>query len=271
MPTIAEEAKGEQGTIWFRSKQRGYRRSIEQFVPDEEELQHMANGNAHRRNHFQGRGGTGRGRPVPVQNNDEDDEEIAGEAADKKLGMNILALNQAIYNEAAPMVYRQRLVFTDTVALMSFASLLSPRTAKLIRHIEIQNWNLTRSRKTMAFTAMAMLAVKGVTNLEKLHINCRIGYFSSYCRNEERATLVPKRVARKIYRDCFLWLETVGRAKLLEGESRWAGIDVLDIYEDNYQGYFSYQQPTTKTEDMLGKAETMFKKELKRLLRPALG
>jgi hypothetical protein len=267
MPTIAEEAKGEQGTIWFRSKQRAYRRSIEQFIPNEEELQQMEDGVPHRRNQFIRRG-TGRGRPVPVpvQNNDdeEDDEEIPGKAADKRLGMNILALNQALYSEAAPMVYRQRLVFADTVALMAFASLLSPRTAKLIRHIEVRDWNLTRSRKSMGFIAMSMLAAKGVTNLEKLHINCTIGYFRSYRRTEQEATSVSKRVARKIYRDCFLWLETVGRAKLLEGESRWAGIDVLDVNEDNFEQYFS-------STDALEEGKTTFKKELKRLLRPVLG
>ena len=271
MPTIAEEAKGEQGTIWFRSKQRAYRRSIEQFVPNEEELQQMDDGVPYSRTRFGRRRGTGRGRPVPVpvpvQNNDDDDEddkEIPGKAADKRLGMNILALNQALYNEAAPMVYRQRLVFADTVALMAFASLLSPRTAKLIRHIEVRDWNLTRSRKSMGFIAMSMLAAKGVTNLEKLHINCTIGYFSSYRRTEQEATSVSKRVARKIYRDCFLWLETVGRAKLLEGESRWAGIDMLDVNEDNFQQYFS-------STDASEEGKMAFKKELKRLLRPALG
>ena len=58
---------------------------------------------------------------------------------------------------------------------------------------------------------------------------------------------------------------------MLEGESRWAGIDVLDIFEDNYWRYFSYQQADKKSEDMMEEVETMFKKELKRLLRPALG
>jgi hypothetical protein len=264
MPTISEEAKGEQGAIWFRSKQRAYRRSVEQYIPSEEDLRLWADGKTYRRRNYRGMR-----RPHPVQNGDEDDEEVAGKPVDKKLGMNLLALNQAIYNEAAPMVYRQRLIFADTVALLAFASILSPRTAKLIRNIEILDWNLTRSRKSMGFTAMTMLAAKGVTNLEKVSISCPIGSFWSWRRsNEEQANKVPKRVARKVYRDCFLWLETVGRAKLLEGTSRWAGIDVLEISAENYREALV---PGQSEEDAWEEADIIFRKELKRLLRPALG
>jgi hypothetical protein len=268
MPTISEGTKGEQGAIWFRSKQRAYRRGVEQYFPTEEDLRVWADGTAHQRRGYGPRSYIGRGGPPSVQNGDEDDEEVAGTPADKKLGMNLLALNQAIYNEAAPMVYRQRLIFADTVALLAFASLLSPKTAKLISHIEVLNWNLTRSRKSMGFTAMTMLAAKGVTNLKKLQISCAVGNFWSWRQDEERARKVPKRVARKIYRDCFLWLETVGRAKLLEGASRWAGIDALEISEKNYREALQAGKPV---KDVLEEADSMFKKELKRLLRPVLG
>jgi hypothetical protein len=269
MPTISEEAKGAQGTIWFRSKQIAYRRSVEQYLPSEEDLQLWGDGSTHGRRHYQRRNYRGTQRPHQVQHGDEDDEEVAGKSVDKKLGMNLLALNQAIYNEAAPMVYRQRLIFTDTVALLAFASTLSPRTAKLIRSIEILDWNLTRSRKSMGFTAMTMLAAKGVTNLEKLRISCLVGSFWSWRRsNGEQADGVPKRVARKVYRDCFLWLETVGRAKLLEDASRWAGIDVLEISDENYREAL---QAGKSEKDAFEEADIKFRKELKRLLRPALG
>ncbi|KAF2786296.1 hypothetical protein K505DRAFT_422514 [Melanomma pulvis-pyrius CBS 109.77] len=271
MPTLSEEAKhGERGTIWFRSKQRAYRRSVEQFFPEEEELEYLKHSLTYNRHRYRQRG-TGRGRPAPPAEEDEDEEEMAGNPADKKLGLNILALNQAIYHEAAPMVYRQHLIFADAVALMAFAALLSPRTAKLIRHIEVRCWNLTRSRKSNPFTAMAMLAAKGVTNLEKFHINCAVGHYWS--RNNEKSTPVPKRVARKVYRDCFLWLEAVGRAREMEGGSRWAGVDVLEIAESNYDyGRRYYAPPSERTlDDDMDEANEMFKKELKRLLRPTLG
>ncbi|KAF2704989.1 hypothetical protein K504DRAFT_494372 [Pleomassaria siparia CBS 279.74] len=277
MPTLSAQAReGEQGTIWFRAKQKAYRRSVEQFFPDEEEIERTeyASSRCYGMGRRLQRGQRGRVVP-PTEDDEEDEEEMAGKPADKRLGLNILALNKAIYDEAAPMVYGQRLVFADTVALMSFASMLSPRTAKLIRHIEVCSWNLTRSRKSIPFTAMAILAAKGVTDLETLSISCEIGWFSSWSRNDNRCTPVPKRVARKVYRDCFLWLEAVGRESLLKGESRWKGVDALVISEDNMGISRRRHAPPGETakeaQEELNKADEMFRKELKRLLREKLG
>jgi len=256
MPTLAQGA--ESGSICFRFKQRAYRRSVEQYVPtDQDELDGIYAGNPAPRT------GTGRGRSSLASASDDDasdEDEAAGDPASKKLGLSILALNMAIYHEAAPMVYRQRLVFADTVALMGFASVLSPRTAKMLRHVEIRDWNLTRSRKTMPFVAMTLLAARGATNIEKMHLNCSVGWFDSWRSRRipgKEAESKAKKVARRIYRDCFPWLEAVGIAKMREGGSKWAGVEALQLEERNFEN--------EGMEDEIA----AFVKELKRLLRPA--
>lgn len=150
------------------------------------------------------------------------------------------------------MMYNRTLVFSDAEAVFAFAASLSPRTAKLIRSIEIRHWGLTRSRKTRGYTAMSMLAAKGVTNLESLYINCTLGWFRNYSYSSRELAPLPKRVAKKAYRDCHLWLEAVGVA---HGDM-YKGVNVLRVNPE-YLNYGPSEEEDTE----------VFQKELKRLLR----
>ncbi|PSN70496.1 hypothetical protein BS50DRAFT_488573 [Corynespora cassiicola Philippines] len=177
------------------------------------------------------------------------------EPGPKRLGMNLLAVCKQIYDEMAPMFYRQRLVFQDPDALISFTSHLSPRTAKLIRHMEIRTWGNTRTRKNRGFLAMTMLGAKGVTNLEVLRISCALDHFysSSWGRNKGQHVPIPKRVAKKAYRDCHVWLEAVAVAS----GDYLKGADILQLgSEDNYRYYDGDPD----------EALVLTKKELKKLL-----
>jgi hypothetical protein len=147
--------------------------------------------------------------------NDRDNLESEGKgsaAGPKSLGLNILSVCKQTYYEAAPMMYGQPLVFTDLDALFAFAAKLSPRTAKLLRSIEIRCWTPTRSGKSRGYSAISMLGAKGVTNLTRLFINCSMGWFENrgWYRSKREQTPTPKKVARKVYRDCHLWLEVMG-------------------------------------------------------------
>lgn len=200
----------------------------------------------------------GRRQPQQQQQDESDSENEADiDPGPKRLGMNLLAVCKQIYDEMAPMFYRQRLVFLESDALISFATQLSPRTAKLLRHIEIRSWGMTRSRKTRGYMAMAMLAAKGVTNLEVLKINCSIGWFHSWSRwrrgGNPREIPIPKRVARKLYRDCHPWLEAMGTAS----GDYLRGVEILQLQgEDNFRDYRGgYEEGLALT-----------KKELKKLL-----
>ena len=120
----------------------------------------------------------------------------------------------------------------------------------------------------MGYLGMTLLAAKGAFNLERLHINCSLGYFHSWAwRNSNRAQPLPKRVARKVYRDCYPWLEAVGvhRATNPEGElnEMHAGIDILEINERNFG-------PDTVSEKEREETHREYRKELRKLVRFAM-
>lgn len=144
------------------------------------------------------------------------------------------------------MMYNRKFVFTCPEALSAFAAQLSPSTAKLVRHIELCSWGTSRSRKNCGYMAMTLLGAKGVTNLEILNLNCSLGYDYSYNRNEGEAPRIMKRLARKVYRDFYVWLEAVGHSS---GE--WdKGVRVL-----TFNGEKAFQD-----------GMEIYQKELKRLL-----
>lgn len=216
------------------------------------------------------RRGTGRGRPLASHNgsNDHDNSESESEepqAGPKMFGFNIMSVCKQMYDEAAPMMYAQPLVFTDVDGLFAFAAKLSPRTAKLLRSIEIRCWTPTRSRKSRGYSAIGMLSAKGVTNLTSLFINCSMGYFTnrSYWgvvgRRQRKETPIPKKIARKVYRDCHLWLEAMGSA---HGDL-YKGVEVLQLSGEMFT---SSGECWVDVED---EDKTMYKKELRRLLREA--
>jgi hypothetical protein len=96
----------------------------------------------------------------------------------KALCVNLLQVCKQIFNEAAPMPYSQRVVFVDSSTMVCFLEQLSPRSAKLLRHLEIRRWNSTRSRKSHGYVGMTLLSAKGAVNVEKIVLNCPIEYFS---------------------------------------------------------------------------------------------
>lgn len=248
---------GNKDAIWLCYKQRFYRRSIG-YIPslEDNDIEAIQYGGGYL---SRPRMPTGRGRPQGhvEDNNDSDSDAEEPETGPEKLGFNILSVCKQIYDEAAPMMYAKTLVFTDVDAVIAFASTLSPRTAKLIRSIEIRSWCNTRSRKSRGYNAIAMLAAKGVTNLLSLYINCSMGWFHSYSwRNNRRETPLPKRIARKVYRDCHLWLEVMASA---HGDV-YKGIEVLKLNGEMFDR-------RTDWDDVEEGDKAMYKKELRRLLR----
>ncbi|KAJ4305109.1 hypothetical protein N0V90_000639 [Kalmusia sp. IMI 367209] len=260
---VPEDYRGDKQAIWLGFRQRFYRKTIEYIpsVADDEELRYSG---LYGNGRFPpGRLATQRGGRAANHHNDDDhsdsDAEGEHEAGPKKLGFNMLSVCKQIYEEAAPMMYNRTLMFTDVDALFAFAATLSSRTAKLLTSIEILTWGLTRSRRTRGYVAMAMLAAKGVTNLTRLFINCEMGYFDSYSwRNSRRSTPVPKRIAKKVYRDCHLWLEAVGTAS----GDLYKGVDILKLNGEMFD-----RGSGATMEELEDEQVNMYKKELKRLLR----
>lgn len=193
--------------------------------------------------------------------NPEDDASKADDGA-KSLTTNLLATCKAVYNEAAPLLFQQRFIFHDSMALMNFMSGCTPQAASLIRHIEVLQWLQTRSRKNVGFLATSMLAAKGCTNLQSLVIAGSLGWFHSYSwRRPDRAREIYDRVASKVYKDFYPWLETVG----IEKGNLYEGVRVLDIEDVNWRN------ARTGSDKDNGKAARSFKaayeKSLKKLIR----
>ncbi|KAF2444934.1 hypothetical protein P171DRAFT_443870 [Karstenula rhodostoma CBS 690.94] len=268
---LPERYDGNREGIWLRFKKRSYKRSIG-YVPliEEDELDRIQHGGIFARPALRLPTGRGHGnRGGNRGGNDHDNSESESEelkAGPITFGFNILATSKKMYDEAAPMIYAQPLVFTDVDGLFAFAAKLSPRTAKLIRSIEIRSWTPTRSRKSKGYNAIAMLAAKGVTNLTSLFINCYMGYFiNRLSRNfgppwggrQRKDTPTPKKIARKVYRDCHLWLEAMGST---HGDL-YKGVEVLQLSGEMFTGGGG------TWEDVEDEDKAMYKQELRRLLR----
>ncbi|KAF2280650.1 uncharacterized protein EI97DRAFT_4288 [Westerdykella ornata] len=237
-PDVAESDDAQPG-IFLAYKLKRYRRTLEyipSYVRDVEEHCHY-------------------GYQYHTDKNNHDEERPP------HLAFHVLGVCKQIHDEAAPMFYGQRLIFTDPDALFSFAACLSPRTAKLLRHIEIRSWGMSRSRKSRGYMAMAMLAAKGVTELETLYINCNMGYFRINPWNNRNLVIpIPTRIARKVYRDCHLWLEAVGAANA----DPFRAVGILKIS----MGMFAHMARES-SDDLNGfeeQAMKAYRKELRRLL-----
>ncbi|KAF2673956.1 hypothetical protein BT63DRAFT_422063 [Microthyrium microscopicum] len=250
--------------IWMQSKQRAYRRGLKRTVPEDED---WANYNYGER--YGGRGYAYSSRRRAGSPADSDDDAEGGKPGDKILSVHLLAVCKQIYAEAAPFIYGQKLVFASTGALVSFGAALSERTAKLIRHVEVKSWGLSRTHKNVPYLAFTLLAAKGVTNLETLSLNCSLGYFYSYSwRSTGKSTAIPKRVARQVYRHCYPWLEAVAAdrmAKSDDPEALYAGVNILQIHANNLKEGQSYGAKL-ELKDVKDEVE-MYRKELKKLMR----
>ena len=180
----------------------------------------------------------------------------------KSLVPVILAVCKTIYAEAVPILYSQRIVVRDNRALLDFVAALTPRCATLLRDITIMSWCTSNSHKSVNLPAMTLLAARGVTNLTRLNIDCNLGYFRNWSyRRREQATPIPKRVARKVFRDCYHWLIAVGEAK---GDP-YAALDVLKISERNFSGYGG-EHPKESNKRLMEKAEKEMKEQLRSLI-----
>lgn len=258
--------EGHREGIWLTARQRLYKKTVAYVRSlNEHELECIPNGDwwiARATGRGTGRG-RGRGRASNLSSNNYNQSDSAGkEPQNIQLlsGSNILSVCKQIYAEAAPMMYARPLVFTSIDGLCAFAGQLSPRTAKLIRSIEIRCWTKLRSRKSQGYSAISMLAAKGVTNLTSLFINCSMGYFHyrGYRRGNGRKESPPaKKIARKVYRDCHLWLETMGSCY---GDV-YKGLEVLQLSGEMFLGNES------SWEDVQDDDKAMYEEELRRLLR----
>ena len=138
----------------------------------------------------------------------------------------------------------------DNYALLAWLNQIGSQHIKMLRDLTINQWCGGRAHKSINFPALAMLIP--ATGLRRLNIACTVGYFSSYGWRNGKKQEIAHRVARKVFRDCYPFLEAVGRAK---GDMA-AAVKLVVIDEHN----FSQASGDTETE------LASFQKELRRLL-----
>jgi hypothetical protein len=158
---------------------------------------------------------------------------------------NLLALNHQIYSEAQAILYGSN-AFTleDTTALHNFLANIGSRNAALLADVTIKGWGYSKAHKALNHPAFTLLA--SAVNLRRLHLDCRISWYSS-----------PQRVAMQVYRDAFHWLEAFGTAK-----GKWdAALDIIEVLKDNF-GDSRYSQVKVSYEEQM----EVFRDELRKLL-----
>ena len=139
----------------------------------------------------------------------------------------------------------------DNYALLAWLNQIGPQHIKMVRDLTIRQWCGGRAHKTINFAALAMLAP--ATELRRFNIDCQIGYFSSWGWRNGKKQEIPHRVARKVFRDCYPFLEAFGKAK---GDMS-AAVELIAIDQYNFNEGSQDLEVTM----------AMFKKELCRLLQ----
>lgn len=239
---VSHEVKDEPRTaLYFLACRRGYRRAVNRSTAD------VVVNPSHRRPHFAHHHPRGRSNSEP--RNETDPTPVV-----KPVVVNLLATCKAVYAEAAPLLYHQRFVFHDSMALMNFVSECTPRTAALLRHVEVVRWEHTRTQKQVAFLAMSMLATKGCVNLESLKIAWSLRYIWRASRP------IHELVARKVYRDLYPWLDAVGKAS----GNMYKGLTALNIGDEIWKRSSNLQHLQAREADL---AAAAYHKELKKLIR----
>lgn len=183
-------------------------------------------------------------RPIPKDNN---------------FAPNILAVSKTIHAEAAFLLYSRPIFVADNNALLTFLSQIGPRHSTLLKDITVGSWCDTRSHKSINFPAMALLAQ--TTNLERLDIASPIGYFSYHSWRTGKPVEIAIKVARHVFRDCYPWLESVGRAK---GDI-FAAIYLLELSEQNFEQALCTTDAAGREKELEKQLE-IYRKELERLL-----
>jgi hypothetical protein len=230
---IYSYALSDVGGVFVTSRTKGYRRVAQRCIESECEPQYTSRW-ARYRNFNHG--------------NDADAEEESIER--RSLVPNLLATSKAIHAEAGSFLYSQPFNLADNYALLAFLTQIGAAHIKMLRDITINQWCGGRAHKSINFPAINLLSP--ATELRRLNIACSIGYFSSYSWRNGRTQEIPHRVARKVFRDCYPFLETYGKAK---GDMQ-AAVDMIEIDEYNF---------SHSTQEIKQNLES-FRKELLRLL-----
>jgi hypothetical protein len=203
-------ALSDDGGVFVTSRSKGYRRLAQRCIMTECEPQFATRWNRYYRNN----------------NNNQEDQEPQER---RKFVPNLLTVCKAVHAEAGSFLYSQPITLADNYAFLAFLNQIGSKHIKMLREVTIKEWCGGRAHKSINFPALALLAP--ATQLRRLNIACRVGYYSSYGWRTGKRQEIAHRVARKVFRDCYPFLEAFGRAK----GNVAAAVDLIDIDEQNFR------------------------------------
>ncbi|KAF2126526.1 hypothetical protein P153DRAFT_297883 [Dothidotthia symphoricarpi CBS 119687] len=162
---------------------------------------------------------------------------------------SLLAVNKQILHEGRSILYSNEFTFMDTSALYNLLVNLGPTGASLLKRIRLLGWGDGRGTKPYNHACFAVLV--WATNLSKVSIDTHMGYHRS-----------TKKVAERIYRDAFPWLEAVGMA---QGKVD-AAVDILDLSEDSYRFVSTNSDVEEVTKEIGDHLRTILEAQRKRVM-----
>lgn len=200
----------------------------------------------------------------------------------------LLRTSKAVYAEAGAILYGQKLVFTNTVALQSFLVVLRPSQISLLRHVVVgpDHWARIEDRRDVMHylipSVFALLA--GAHSLETLKPDMR--WLGPRCLTPNKAVIrdeslsiaewdavVARIMAAEVYRHLFTYLRPAAAARGIEKV-----LEVLDVFGDDFRiGPFiaflkGYRQPRHMfgvewTEERKAALRKAMDEEIERLLK----
>jgi hypothetical protein len=236
---IYEMALTEGDGIGIATKAKAYRRTVCRALLNDDDYSYRWSERYRQR-------ATGRGKPKPIQNPNE-------ERQLHSLVPNLLAVSKQIHHEAVDILYGQELRFHDSDALHRFLAIIGPGNQKRLQSVDIVNFCTGRNKRTLNHCAFMSLA--GATNLKTLYINH--AEFRSYQSS-------AKGFARMLYGNAHFFLEAYGVAN----GRRDAAVDVIQIDEDVFDRFYTgmYRNGTVAKEPTFEENKVLFRAELCRLL-----
>lgn len=160
-------------------------------------------------------------------------------AAVSTRNLSILRTSKAIHAEAGTILYGQKLIFTDLLALQSFLSGLKQSQIRLLRHVAIGEDDFERYGYQRAFMPGVFALLAGADNLETLRVpgidkmraaafNCRDGlHHTDHTTTVERwDAVVARNLAAEVYCRLFTYLR---EAVAIRGIDEV--MEVLDVFE----------------------------------------
>lgn len=157
------------------------------------------------------------------------------------LNVALLRTSKAIHDEAGAIIYGQKLVFSDLVALQSFLAGLRPSQISLLRHVVLDTDHVHYRTNSRPFMPGVFALLAGADSLESLNPDIKhLGLVSMRLNNTmlpyetinviDWDATVARAMAAEVYPFLFTYLR---RAVVVRGIGKV--VEVLDVFDSIFR------------------------------------